>query len=59
MKGMGYEGKGLGKYGQGIKEHIEPIMWAKYEGHGYVTGKENDVTSVIGSNKSAQGTKCV
>lgn len=55
MKRMGYKGQGLGKYSQGRREPIKPIMRPKYEGIGYITGKGNNT----GSSKFVQETQCI
>lgn len=52
IKKMGYEGKGLGKHEQGMREPIQLVVRPKNEGLGYGERDENNVTSVTCSCKS-------
>ena len=56
---MGFQGSGLGKHGQGMKEPIKPIWRSKFEGLGFVKRERSNVAhdrsdlgSTTGSNKS-------
>lgn len=60
MERMGYKGQGLGKYGQGMREPIKPIMRPKHEGLVYVAGKGSNtvVTKFVKEMECVQCCHC-